>query len=328
MMPPPVIDGLQYCNWSEEIFRQMREGGIDAVHVTIAYHGSFREMVLAIEAWNRRFQSHPDLVFHGRTGDDVRRAQREGRTAVFFGLQTASPIEDDIWLVEICHTLGVRFMQLTYNNQSLLASGCHEDGNGGLTRFGRQVVAEMNRVGLVIDMSHSGERSTLEAIDASSRPVAVTHANPSWWHDCPRNKSDAVIGGLAKSGGMFGFSIYPHHLKGGTGCTLDGFCRMVAETAQRHGCGHLGIGSDLCQNQPDSVVEWMRNGRWSRETGFGGESSAASGFPKQPDWFRDNRDFPRLIEGLNGVGFSSTEVAGIMGGNWMRFYDSAFGPAD
>ena len=122
---PVRIDNLQYANWSEKIFRQMREGGVDAVHVTIAYHENFREMVHNIERWNRWFERHPELIFHGRWADDVRRARETGRTAIFFGFQNPSPIEDDIGLVEIVHTLGVRFTQLSYNNQSLLATGCY-----------------------------------------------------------------------------------------------------------------------------------------------------------------------------------------------------------
>ena len=163
----PLIDGLQYANWSEKIFRQMREGRVDAVHVTITYHETFRETVLNIERWNRWFERFPELIFQGRTAADIHLARKTGRTAIFFGSQNPSCIEDDIGLVEMLHTLGLRFMQLTYNNQSLLASGCYEDEDTGLTRMGREVVAEMNRVGLVVDMSHSGERSTIEAIDHS-----------------------------------------------------------------------------------------------------------------------------------------------------------------
>ncbi|MEL0025153.1 MAG: membrane dipeptidase, partial [Alphaproteobacteria bacterium] len=113
------IDNLQYANWSEKIFRQMNEGGVHGVHVTIAYHEMFRETVANVESWNRWFEQFPELIFHGRTGDDVRRAKKEGKTAIFFGFQNPSPIEDDIGLVEIWHSLGARFMQLTYNNQSL-----------------------------------------------------------------------------------------------------------------------------------------------------------------------------------------------------------------
>ena len=322
-----VIDCLQYANWSEKIFREMRAGGVHAVHVTISYHENFRETVLNFEQWNRWFELHPDLIFKGLTGDDVRRAAAEDRTAIFFGFQNPAPIEDDIGLIEICHTLGARFMQLSYNNQSLLATGCYEAEDPGITRFGRQAIAEMNRVGLVIDMSHSAERSTLEAIEMSSRPITITHANPAWWHPALRNKSDTVLRALTDAGGMLGFSIYPHHLKGGSNCTLEDFCRMIAETAERYGVDHLGIGTDLCQDQPDSIVTWMRNGRWSKETDYGEGSAANPGFPPQPDWFGGNKDFPGIAVGLAQVGFSKEDVAKIMGGNWLRFFDSSFGPA-
>ena len=326
-MRPPLIDGLQYCNWSEKLFRQMRQGGVDAVHVTIAYHESFREMVLRLEAWNRWFERFPDLIFKGTEATDIQRAQDTNRTAIFFGFQNPSPIEDDIGLVEICHQLGVRFMQLTYNNQSLLATGCYEDTDTGLTRMGRQVVAEMNRVGLVVDMSHSAERSTLEAIEASSRPIAITHANPAWWHPARRNKSDKVLKALTETGGMLGFSLYPHHLKGGSGCRLEDFCTMVAEAAHRHGAQHLGLGTDLCQDQPDSVVEWMRVGRWSKEIDYGEGSADNAGFPPMPDWFQDNRHFGNIRDGLLAEGLSQADVDGIMGGNWQRFFAESFGPA-
>ncbi|MCU4653408.1 dipeptidase [Roseibacterium sp. SDUM158016] len=320
-----VIDGLQYANWSEKIFRQMREGGVDAVHVTIAYHEMFRETVANIEAWNRHFERFPDLIRHARTADDIRAAKADGVTAIVFGAQTPAPIEDDIGLVEILHTLGLRFMQLSYNNQSLLATGCYEAEDPGLTRMGREVVAEMNRVGLVVDMSHSAERSTLEAIEVSARPIAITHANPASWHPARRNKSDTVLRALAESGGMLGFSLYPHHLKGGSDCTLQGFCEMVARTAEIMGVERLGIGTDLCQDQPDSVVEWMRVGRWTKRVDYGEGSADAPGFPPMPDFFADNRDFPRLREGLRAVGFDAQEAAAIMGGNWLRFFEESFG---
>ncbi len=326
-MKAPLIDNLQYANWSPEIFAQMRAGGVDAVHVTIAYHESFREMVLNLEAFNRWFEALPDLIFKGTSAACVRHAQETGRTAIFFGFQNPSPIEDDIGLVEICHQLGVRFMQLTYNNQSLLATGCYEDDDTGLTRMGRQVVAEMNRVGMVVDMSHSAERSTLEAIDHSSRPIAITHANPHWWHPALRNKSDAVLRALTARGGMLGFSVYPHHLAGGSDCTLRSFCEMIAEAAVRYGADNLGIGTDLCQDQPDSVVEWMRVGRWSKVIDYGEGSASNSGFPPMPSWFKDNRDFGTIAAGLADVGFAPTEVDAVMGGNWHRFYNDSFGPA-
>lgn len=324
----PLIDGLQYANWSEKVFRQMREGGVDAVHVTITYHENFRETVLNIERWNRWFERFPDLIFQGRTAADIQRARDTGCTAIFFGSQNPSCIEDDIGLVEVLYTLGLRFMQLSYNNQSLLASGCYEGDDTGLTRMGREVVTEMNRVGLVVDLSHSGERSTLEAIEHSSRPVAITHANPSSWHPALRNKSDTVLRALAETGGMLGFSAYPHHLKGGSGCTLQDYADMIARTAELMGIDHVGIGTDLCQDQPDSVVEWMRVGRWTKSVDYGEGSADAPGFPPMPGWFAGNRDFGNIAGGLRATGMTEADIAAVMGGNWLRFFAQGFGGAN
>lgn len=326
MRPMMLIDNLQYANWSEKIFRQLREGGVDAIHVTIAYHENFRETVLNFEKWNRWFEQYPELIMKGQWASDIDVARETGRTAVFFGFQNPSPIEDDIGLVEIVHTLGARFMQLTYNNQSLLATGCYEDKDMGVTRMGKQVIKEMNRVGLVVDMSHSGDRSTIEAADLSERPIAITHANPHSWAPALRNKQDDVIRAVTENGGMLGFSVYPHHLKDKGACTLESFCEMIARTAEKFGAEHLGIGTDLCQDQPDSIVEWMRVGRWTKEIDYGEGSASAPGFPDMPQWFRDNRDFGNIENGLRATGLSEEEVAGIMGRNWYNFYAENFKP--
>ena len=323
---PVIIDATQYCNWSEKIFHQLKTGGVTAIQVTICYHENFRETVANFARWNRWFELYPELIVPGRSGDDVRRAAREGRTAVFLGFQNPLPIEDDIGLVEICHTLGARFMQLSYNNQSLLAAGCYEAEDPGITRMGREVIREMNRVGFAIDMSHSAERSTLQAIELSARPIAITHANPASWHPAARNKSDAVLRALAESGGMLGFSLYPLHLKGGSGCTLESFCAMVARTAELMGVERLGIGSDLCQDQPDQVIEWMRSGRWTKDTARASGSLGPAVLPPQPAWFRSNLDFGNIAAGLRDVGFAPAEVDRIMGLNWLDFFDRSFGP--
>ena len=323
----PVIDGLQYANWSPKIFKEMRAGGVDAVHVTVTYHEDFRETVAVIQKWNRFFEDHPDLIFQGFTADDVTLAQKTGRTAIFFGSQNPSCIEDDIGLVEVLHRLGLRFMQLTYNNQSLLATGCYEAEDTGLTRMGREVVAEMNRVGLVVDMSHSADRSTLDAIEHSSRPIAITHANPASWHPAKRNKPDTVLRALSETGGILGFSIYPHHLKDGGACTLESFCEMVARAAESYGIANLGIGTDLCQDQPDSIVDWMRMGTWTKKVDYGEGSAQNRGFPAMPDWLGGNRDFSNVSAGLRAVGFLDTDVDALMGGNWLRFFRDSFGSA-
>ena len=314
------IDNLQYCNWSKEIFEINREANLDAVHATICYHEDYDELQINIDLWKKYFENYSSLIFQGFNSKDIERAKQENKTAIFFGLQNCSPIEDNIEYVEVLKKQGVLFMQLTYNNQSLLATGCYEEKDAGITRMGREVIKEMNRVKMIIDMSHSAELSTLEAIEISQEPIVVSHANPSFWHKGLRNKSDTVLKELNNSGGMIGFSIYPHHLKGASECTLDSFCEMVAETTKKISVKQIGIGSDLCIRHPDSIVEWMRNGTWTKTKDFGEGSSNNPGFPPQPSWFQDARGFSNLERGLRKVGFNEEETRDILGNNWYNFY--------
>ena len=314
------IDNLQYCKWSREVFQINREAKLDAVHVTIVYHEDYNELLNKIKEWETFFKENSDIIFLGKSFKDIEKANKENKTAIFFGFQNCSPIEDDISLVEKVHEHGCRFMQLTYNNQSLLATGCYEKLDSGVTNFGKEVIKEMNRVGIVIDMSHSAEKSTYDAIEISEKPIAITHANPFFWHQAKRNKSDQLLKTLSNNDGMLGLSLYPHHLKDNTNCTLESFCEMTARTAELMGVEKIGIGSDLCLNQPDSVVEWMRNGTWAKNKNYGEGSKNKSGFPKQPKWFEDARGFKNLENGLKKVGFNEKEINGILGNNWFNFY--------
>ena len=314
------IDNLQYCKWTREVFQINREAKLDAVHVTIVYHEDYNELLNKIKEWETFFKENSDIIFLGKSFKDIEKANKENKTAIFFGFQNCSPIEDDISLVEKVHEHGCRFMQLTYNNQSSLATGCYEKLDSGVTNFGKEVIKEMNRVGIVIDMSHSAEKSTYDAIEISEKPIAITHANPFFWHQAKRNKSDQLLKTLSDNDGMLGLSLYPHHLKDNTNCTLESFCEMTSRTAELMGVEKIGIGSDLCLNQPDSVVEWMRNGTWSKNKNYGEGSKNKSGFPKQPKWFEDARGFKNLENGLKKVGFNEKEINGILGNNWFNFY--------
>jgi microsomal dipeptidase-like Zn-dependent dipeptidase len=319
-----LIDGLQYCNWSHKIFKEWRASNLTAVHVTISYHEQFRDTVANFEQWNTWFEKFPSLIMPAYYAEDVETAKKQNKTAVIFGFQNPAPIEDDIGLVEILHRLGGRFMQLSYNNQSLLATGCYENNDPGITRMGKEVIKEMNRVGMVVDMSHSSERSTFEAIELSQRPIVISHANPSFWHPAKRNKSNDILTKLAENKGLLGFSLYPHHLNNSSECLIQDFCTMIAKTVELMGIDHVGFGSDLCQDQPDSIVEWMRVGKWTKEIDYGEGSASNPGFPDMPTWFRDNRDWDNILSGLKDVGFNDQEINKIKGQNWLNFFKKSF----
>jgi len=319
-----IIDALQYVNWNRELFTEARNGGVSAIHVTISYWENTESTLANIGDWRRRFRDHSDLIIPVRTAEDIRIAETLNKVGIILGFQNCSPIEDDLRKVEMLHEQGVRIMQLSYNNQSLLATGCYENDDSGVTRFGREVIKEMNRVGMVIDMSHSAEKSTLQAIDYSERPIAITHANPSQWHHALRNKSNDVLKALGESRGMLGFSMYPFHLNNNSSCTLDDFCGMILDTAELMGIDNIGIGSDLCQNWSYDTLEWMRSGTWTFKPDFGEGSSENSDWPEQPEWFKSSRDFGNISQGLISKGMSNSDVEKIMGLNWLNFFDRSF----
>ena len=185
--------------------------------------------------------------------------------------------------------------------------------------MGKQIINEMNRLGLIVDMSHSGELSTLQAIELSQTPIVISHANPFAWHSALRNKSNKVLKELANSGGILGLSLYPYHLKNNSSCSLSSFCEAVAMAVDLMGIKNVAIGSDLCQEQPSSVLHWMRNGRWSKDTNYGESSSNKEAFPNQPSWFSNAKDFSKLEVGFKKFGFSKFEIEAIIGKNWLNF---------
>jgi len=321
-----VIDALEHSNWDRALFEELRTGGVTAIHTTLAVWEDARATLDNIGRWHRYFEHYPDLIIHARSAADIQGAKAAGKTAIVFGFQNASPLEDDLALVKVFHELGVRVIQLTYNNQSLIGSGCYEQGDGGLTRFGREVIKEMNRVGMLVDLSHCNERTTLDAIEASSRPVAVTHSNPKWFHSGIRNKSDEVLRALSRRGGMLGLSLYPFHI-GGAERTLGSYCEMVTRVVETMGPDQVGIGSDQSRQWKDADLDWIRSGRWTFSVDFGEGSAAQRSWPRWPDWFKTPADFPHLTGGLLAAGLTREQVAKVMGGNWLRFFADAFRPA-
>ena len=315
------VDGLQYIYPSRAVFQQMRLGSLSAVQITVGYHEDFLGVVDNLQTWNHWFEECGDLIAKATSCEDILVANAAGKTAILFGLQNPLAIGADLARVELLSQLGIRFCQLTYNQQSLLGSGCFEAYDNGLTVFGREVVDEMNRVGMIVDLSHAGHKTAMDVVGYSKRPTAVTHANPGVWHSVPRNIHDDLLKALSDTGGMVGFSLYPHHLKSGSDCSLPEFSQMVAEMVEIYGNKMFGIGSDLCQDQPDSVVNWMRNGHWRKTL------APPVVFPDCPVWFRDNRDFSNLADGLKAAGLPAEHVAGVLGDNWVAFWQRGFDPS-
>ncbi|NYI78439.1 membrane dipeptidase [Nocardioides panzhihuensis] len=312
-----VVDGLQINNWSREVFEELRTGGVSGVNATAAVWEGTDQTLRTVAEWYQMAQRHNDLMLLAETADDIRKAKDEGRVAVMLGFQNTSPFGDDYRLVEVFSRLGVRIAQLTYNIQNAVGGSCYEPEDSGLTRFGRNIVAEMNRVGMLIDLSHVGNRTSLDAVEASVAPVAITHSNPTWFVDNPRNKPAEVLRAVAEGGGVVGCCLYPLVL-GGAGTGLDEFCAMVRRLVDEIGPEHVALGSDCTRNWDDGYVEWLRSGHWRPR----GEVPAT--WPEWPHWFRGPEDFPRVTDGLVAAGLDEHTVRGVLGENWLGLFDDVF----
>lgn len=323
-----VIDCLQHPNPHRDRFQEWRDGGIDCVHITLAIWETARETLSVIGKWNRQFEENGDLIAHAKCADDILAIKASGRTAVVFGFQNTSPFEDDIDLVRIFHDLGVRIAQLTYNVQNNIASGCWEDEDHGVSKFfGRNVLKEMNDAGMVIDISHCGERTSFDAVELSERPIAITHGNPSEFVGFDielnrRNKSTDLVKAVTQAGGMIGLSMYPKIMRDGSNCTLETFCEMVEWTAERFGIDHVALGSDYYAGYQVTSIDWWRAGRWARKSPL----DVPSAFSAWPSWYRSCVDTPVIFETLKARGFSDEEVQNFAGENWLRFFAESFAP--
>lgn len=321
-----LIDALQFSKPSRERFEEWRAGGLSAVHVTTAIWENSTETMREIGRWHRLFEEHSDIIAPARTVADIEDAAATGRTAVVLGFQNSTPFESDLDLVGAFREAGVRIAQLTYNTQNSAGAGCWEGDNAGLSRtYGKNLIKEMNEVGMMVDVSHCNERTILEAFEASEKPVAITHANPieivGTDVELPfRNKSTQVLKEMAAQGGVIGLSMYPRIAPKGEACTIDDFVDMIKWTVDLIGVEHVGLGSDFYMGHADEEILWWRQGRWSRTS-----MVPVSGFVEFPQWFDSSRGYPRVLARMAEAGLSEQEVAAIAGGNWSRIFAENFG---
>jgi membrane dipeptidase len=319
-----LIDGLEYCNWNRDLFENAHQAGITAIHATLVYWENTEESFAKIKYWNDLFKEHYDIITHAKKTEDIFQAKKNNKLAIIFGFQNSAPIANDIFLVEKFFKEGLRFMQLTYNNQTPLAGGCFEPKDSGVSRFGKAVIEEMNRLGMIVDLSHAGKQTCIDAIDFSSKPVAISHANPSFFHKSIRNIDSDVLQKLAKKNGFIGLSLYPYHLKNLGNCKVEEFCSMIKELINLIGEDNIGIGSDLCLNWPDEIVMWMRNGKWTKKIDYGESKDNNPKWPELPNWYSKPSDLKNLFISMCENNISEKVATKIVGENWLSFMKNQF----
>ena len=315
-----VIDGLIVSKWSPEIFRAMRAGGLTAANCTCSIWGGFDEAMRAIATWQGWFRAHGDLIRQVRHVDDIAAAKREGRTGVILGWQNSTGFAEYLPFVPLFHELGLRVVQLTYHTANMAGSGCLESVDKGLTDFGRDLVAELNRVGILIDLSHVGSQTSRDVIVASKQPVAYTHCAPKALKDHGRNKTDADLRFIAERGGMIGVTMFPPFMPHGNASTVDDYLDAIEHTIRIAGEDQVGIGTDFTQGQGQEEFDY-----YTRDKGYGRMLLPRLESVTFPEGFGTIQEFPNLTAAMERRGWTATRIRKIMGGNWVRIFGAVWG---
>lgn len=271
-----------------------------------------------IASWLHFVRDHDDRLMLALAAPDIRQARRERKTAVILHFQSSRPIGYDPLLVEPFHRMGVRVMQLAYNVRGPLGDGCLEPSDAGLSSLGKLVVSEMNRLGMVVDLSHAGIRTCLEAVDASTEPVVCSHSNARAICDHPRNLTDDQIRAVASSGGVVGVNAYPAFVKNGEARpALSDLLNHIEHIAALVGVEHVGLGLDFFDATMEEYERMIGLGIWQRTQ-----------YPPPPYLYpagiASASQIPNIAEGLGGRGFRSEDIALVMGGSFYRVFEAVW----
>ena len=313
-----VIDGLICAKWERALFEDMAKGGLTAANCTVSFWENFEGTVRNIVEMNELIEASSDLLLKVRTTEDIHRAKREGKTGVMMGFQNANAYEDQIGYVKVFKDLGVGIVQMCYNTQNLVGTGCYER-DGGLSGFGREIVAEMNKHGVLCDLSHVGPNTAKEVIDESKQRVAYSHCLPNGLKEHPRNRSDEELKYIADKGGFVGVTMFTPFLRAGVNATIDDYVEAIKYIYNIVGEDAIGIGTDFTQGHGHDFFEYLTHdkGYARRLTRFGEIIN--------PKGIRTVGEFPNLTEALLRNGFSETQVRKIMGENWVTLLKDVWG---
>jgi len=307
-----------------EMVANAKASGITAVNLTVSantFADTFRQMAY----WENELQAHPDVLMKVYSLADIRRAKESRRLGLIYGFQNATMLEGDATNLDAFQRFGVRIIQLTYNDRNILGDGCLEPANAGLSRYGRDVVARMNELRMVVDLSHCGLQTTSDGIAASTRPVAITHSGCRGVFDHPRSKTDDILRALANKGGVIGIYMMPFINAQGQPMAAD-LIKQIEHAVNACGEDHVGIGSDL------SITPHVVNAEYeARHRKFvEGRKQRGIAAPREEDFmFVKDLNTPRRLEQiadqLLARKHSAARVEKIIGGNWMRLFSEIWG---
>ena len=313
--------------WTDAMVANAKASGITAVNVTLSGGGAlgasaFEQTVHHLAFLERELDAHPDAFARVRTIADLRRAKAERKVGLIAGFQDTVMFEGDLDRVALFHGLGVRIVQLTYNVRNLVGDGCLEPGNAGLSAFGRAVVSRMNTLGMLVDISHCGRRTTDDATAHSTAPVAATHTSCAALADVPRAKTDEQMRRIADKGGVIGIYLMPFLRTSGQPMGDDAI-RHIEHAIDVAGEEHVGIGSDNSITPLDLTPEFRALHasfvRQRRAQGISAPGEDEQVFNHVPDLDHPRR-MERIADRLAARGHPAARIERILGGNWMRLF--------
>jgi len=313
-----VVDGLIISDFGRPVFEDMRRGGLTAANCTCCVWEGFTETMRNVMRWKAWFREHSDLITQVYTAADIEQAKREGKTGIILGWQNVSGIEDQIGYLQLFKELGIGIVQIAYNTQNLVGTGCYERDQG-LSDFGREVVAEMNRLGILCDLSHVGAQTSEDVILASKQPVAYSHCLPPGLKAHPRNKSDAQLRFIVEHGGFVGVTMFPPFLKRGPNSTIDDYVEAIAYVIDICGEENVGIGTDFTQGYGRLFFDWI-----THDKGYG-RKLTEFGEVINPEGLRSIGEWPNLTAATERHGWPSTRIERIIGGTWLELCRTVWG---
>lgn len=320
-----VIDATCPLATIEKYIENCRQGGVTVIAATVGIGipqlGNLGFTMQNLEQWFGRIKNN-DKLLHVKSVEDIYTAKRENKLGVIYHLQGSLPFEGNLNNIEIYHELGVRICQLCYNTKDLVGCGCAEETDTGLTPFGEKVIAELNRLGMVVDCAHTGYRTTMEAIEASDKPVIISHGNARAICANRRNLPDDIIRAIALNGGVIGINGYPPFVADKTRPTMEDYLDHVDYMAKLVGIEHICIGMDYFEYQAGVMDEatakmtydfLINSGAWKTEE-----------YPPPPWYYPEGIEmpekFPNLTTGLLKRGYSKKDVENILGLNIIRVF--------
>lgn len=320
-----IVDATSPLLERPEHLKYYREGGVTCVSPTIAAHDSAMETFRTISAWLELLRGRDDLLLV-QSGADIERAYQTGKLGILFHFQGTAPFEGDTDLVPAFAKLGVRVVMLTYNTASPYGDGCEEPRNGGLTRLGSKLIGCLEHNGILLDLSHTGYRTTMEAMSTSTKPVVFTHSNAYALHPSPRNIRDDQVRAAAETGGMVGVTAVPYLIKSGAPVTMDDFIDHISHFCDLVGTDHVGLGMDYYWGQQPFASDELAYAIWKSavEKGVWDPST----YPEPPHYYPQGLETPAQIHNLPVAlerrGFDRSDITKIMGENWHRVYSEVF----